>query len=308
MGRLDDLEKRLDERLAGLDRQLDERLSRLGVSHGARPGASGPALRTPGFSARMAGMAPEDVFKDYATPSDAEAIQLFEYVRNAPHVRNNSLYSSILGQTRFVFAADDDDLNAYATVAAAENGEAVPMVYLLGGAARFGRMAALAVAATRGGDPTAGGRFLAVLKKNGLAAIDLDWSARTLVEAELARVLEDDRTLTLAKSMSAGLLLGILAHEAGHLSLGHLHQMGGRENNDISRNQEREADSFASSIIASSPFGEYILAGTLFWHFALAQLEDGGRATTHPLSKERFENFVRANPDLAAEFGLGPEA
>ncbi len=308
MGRLEDLEKRLDGRLAALERRLDARLAEPGAGGRASAVPPGGARALPEMAARSAGLPPEQVFLEYATPSEAEAVQLFEYVRNSAHVRENALYAGILGATRFSYAPEDDTLNAYATLVQGKGGEAVPAVFLLGGAARFGRVAALAVAATRGGDGAAGERFLALVKREGLGVIGLDWVVHAVREAGLAAALADDKTLALAKSVSAGLFLGILAHEAGHLALGHLYRSEGGGNNDISRNQEREADSFASSVIASSPFGEYILAGTLFWHYALAQLEDGGRATTHPLSKERFDNFVRANPDLAEEFGLGAEA
>ena len=304
MGRLEELEKKLDERLGSLDRRLEGRL-------GGQPprGAAVQPGRRGMLAARTEGVPAAQLFADYATPGEAETVQLFEFVRNSAHVQGNALYAGILGATRFVFAPEDNTLNAYATLAGGQDGETVPAVFLLGGAARFGRVASLAVAATRGGDASAGERFLALVKRDGLGEIGMDWSVRAVLEAGLTSALADDKTLVLAKSVSAGLFLGILAHEAGHLALGHLYRLeGGETNNDISRNQEREADSFASSIIAASPFGEYILAGTLFWHYALAQLEEGGRATTHPLSKERFGNFVRANPDLAEEFGLAAEA
>lgn len=318
MGRMEDLDKRLDERLAALDRRLDGRLADLGVTRTANAGASlraegaGAALRAgkgPVLAARTAGIPVNQVFLEYVTPSEAELRQLFEFTRNSAHVRENVLYAQILDATRFAFEAEDDKLNAFATILQGDEGMGEgPLVLVKGGAARFGRVAALAIAAMRSGDTGAGGRFLSLIRRFGLEKIDLDWSVHMVNEAGLAPVLGNDKALATAKSVSAGLFLGILAHEAGHLALGHLHRLGGRGNNDISRNQEREADSFASSIIAASPFGEYILAGMLLFLFALAQLEEGGRATTHPLSKERFDNFVRANPDLAAEFGLGAEA
>lgn len=323
MGRLEELEKRLDERLAALDRRLDGRLADLGPTRAAdaaaalRPAVEATMARRGGGvvkAARTAGIPLEQAFWEYATPDKAELVQLFEFTRNSSHVRENMLYAQILDATQFEYTPENDKLNASASMVPAGAGEGRrPIVEFLGGAARFGRVAALAVAAMDNGDREAGIRFLALIRQYGLEKIDMPWVVRMVEGAGLAPVVEDeqgnarmdDQALAKAKSASAGMFLGILAHEAGHLALGHLHGRGAAENNDISRNQEREADSFASSIIASSPFGEYILAGTLFWHYALAQLEEGGRATTHPLSKERFANFVRANPDLAAEFGLG---
>ena len=266
-----------------------------------------------GCAARMEGLPVEAVFEEYVTPGRAEAVQLFEFVRNSAHVQENMLYADMLGGAQFRYEPEDGTLNAYAIMEPAvlpDGTQAlVPVVMLPGGAARFGRVAALVVAASRRGYEGVGARFLEFLRREPLGCVGTGWSARVIQEVGLYPAMGDDRTLALAKSVSAGLLLGILAHEAGHMALGHVLRTEDRGNNDISRNQEREADSFASSVIASSPFGEYILAGMLFWHYALAQQEkEGTRPTTHPLSLERFENFVRANPDLAAEFGLGPEA
>ncbi len=59
-------------------------------------------------------------------------------------------------------------------------------------------------------------------------------------------------------------------------------------------------------MISASPFGEYVFAGTLLWHYALAVQADGESdlASTHPLSKERFKNFVRQNAEKAAAMGI----
>lgn len=242
----------------------------------------------------------------YMTPTEAEMSQLFEYVRNSSHVRENALYSNIMTHVKFVFGADNDKVNAFATVVRPKDGDgdATPVICFLGGAARFARVASLAVSAELCGDKGAAVRFIAALKPSDCASMDADSAVRIVGEAGLAGALSDDKVVAQAKSISAGLILGILAHESGHHSLGHVLKTGSSVNLEIFRNQEREADSFASSVIASSPFGEYILAGTLFWHYALAQQEASGAATTHPLSKERFENFVRANSDLAASLGV----
>ena len=134
--------------------------------------------------------------------------------------------------------------------------------------------------------------------------LDADAALRIVNEACSGGVLNNQIALTKAKSISAGLMLGIIAHECGHQSLGHVLKTGETVNLDISRNQEREADSFASSVISSSPFGEYILAGTLFWYYALANQQRDSNETTHPLAKERFENYVRSNKALAASLGI----
>ena len=126
----------------------------------------------------------------------------------------------------------------------------------------------------------------------------------------LYTALDRDEIRMKANGISAGMILTILAHEMGHIVLGHVAHTSGI-GLEISRNQEREADSFASSVISASPFGEYMFVGMLFWHYALMLLEgaqpaagDDGESQTHPCSRERYENLVKANPSKAAVFGL----
>ena len=242
----------------------------------------------------------------YFQPSEAEMVQLFEYVRSAANVKENLQYANIMKDVRFFYLADNDTVNAYASIKKLnkDKDELHRVIVLLGGAVRFCKVASLAVAAHLSGDKQAPARLVQALNGTDLGRFDLDVTVRLVNAAQLGAALGDETARAKAKSVAAGMILGILAHEAGHHALGHTLNTSEKVNLDISRNQEREADSFASSVIASSPFGEYILAGTLFWHFALASQQGDAVATTHPLSKERFENFVRANPELAQSMGV----
>ena len=242
----------------------------------------------------------------YFQPSEAELSQLFEYVRSAANVKENLQYAGIMKDVRFFYLADNDTVNAYAALKKLnkDKDELHRVIVLLGGAVRFCKVASLAVAAHLSGDKQAPVRLVRTLEPADCDKLDLDAVVRLVNAANLGAALANETVQAKAKSVSAGMILGILAHEAGHHALGHTLNTSEKVNLDISRNQEREADSFASSVIASSPFGEYILAGTLFWHFALASQQGDAVATTHPLSKERFENFVRANAELAASMGI----
>ena len=242
----------------------------------------------------------------YFQPSEAELAQLFEYVRSAANVKENLQYASIMKDVRFFYLADNDTMNAYASLKQLnkDKDELHRVIVLLGGAVRFSKVASLAVAAHLSGDKQAPVRLVRALDGSDFGKFDLDTVVRLVNAADLGAALANETVQAKAKSVAAGMILGILAHEAGHHALGHTLNTSEKVNLDISRNQEREADSFASSVIASSPFGEYILAGTLFWHFALASQQGDAAATTHPLSKERFENFVRANAELAASMGI----
>ena len=249
---------------------------------------------------------PVEKIKQFVSPGESEMNQLFEYVRNSSHVVENVLYSNIMAKVKFGYDIENNDVNAYATVSRVEKNSdtVVPVIVYLGGAARFGRIASLALAAEMAGDKGAAARFLSMLKPIDCGKLDMAAAQRIIGESGLGYALKDEQVISKAKSISAGLALGVIAHECGHHSLGHVLATKKSPNLEISRNQEREADSFASSIIASSPFSDYILTGTLLWYYALANQQGDAVATTHPLAKERFDNFVRANEKLAASLGI----
>ena len=280
----------------------------MGMALGAHQGATQDAHQDATQDAHHGALvtAKDPAVAQYVQPSEAELAQLFEYVRSAANVKENLQYASIMKDVRFFCLADNDAVNAYASLKQLnkDKDERHRVIVLLGGAVRFSKVASLAVAAHLSGDKQAPVRLVRALAPTDCGKLDLDSVVRLVNAADLGAALANETVQAKAKSVSAGMILGILAHEAGHHALGHTLNTSEKVNLDISRNQEREADSFASSVIASSPFGEYILAGTLFWHFALASQQGDAVATTHPLSKERFENFVRANAELAASMGI----
>ena len=280
-----------------------------GAEPSAKPvvqGAFQGATQNTHQGAKQAVSADDPAVSDYFKPSEAELSQLFEYVRNSSAVKENLQYAKIMERVRFFYQPDDDTMNAFAALRKLDKDKdtLTRVVVFFGGAARFSKVASLAVASHLSGDKLAPARLVKALAPADCGKLGLSRVVSLVNEAGLGSALADEATRAKAKSVSAGMILGILAHEAGHQALGHTFNVSEKVNLDISRNQEREADSFASSVIADSPFGEYILAGTLFWHFALASQQGDAIATTHPLSKERFENFVRANPELAQSMGI----
>jgi hypothetical protein len=122
----------------------------------------------------------------------------------------------------------------------------------------------------------------------------------------------DEHAISLARSYIAAMESFVIAHEAGHIALGHT--QGARQNLDVSRNQEREADSFAASTLSTSPFRDYLFLGSVFVTiiFTWTEAVSGNRpATTHPLGRERFFNLLRSNSaaadEVARRFGLTAE-
>lgn len=246
---------------------------------------------------------------DYFRPNEAEYDQLSEYVRKAPCVSANSRYAEIMSGVYYLLNTNTE-INAYASFAVKTTGEKKEKVRVINfttGSWLFCRLSSLAVAAGLAGDKGAVMRFVNSLELKDYVNMDGECVVKLLRKARLEQAFADEGVRKKSKSLAAGMVIGILAHEVGHHVLGHLDRTGGMAKNDeITRNQEREADSFASSVISSSPFGEYVFAGTLLWHYALAnkQQERGSVEGTHPLSLERLENLIRANPDKAKEMGI----
>lgn len=249
------------------------------------------------------------VVLSYLTPSEAEVVQLYNYVLNAPFVVENLQYRDRLKDLPFIYQPADDTVNAAAGRRIVEKdgqkGLAFQTVFY-GGAARYARLVGLAAALQDAGHADMLKKFVAAMPRSFCGRCNAQECARFIAANGLADAFKDEQVRNRAISYSSGTIVSVLAHECGHHALGHLLAFPEKPNPEINRNQEREADSFASSVISASPFGEFIFAGTLFWHYAVAMQSDSDSDAErdHPLSRERFENFVRANAEKAAAMGI----
>lgn len=87
----------------------------------------------------------------------------------------------------------------------------------------------------------------------------------------------------------------VLAHELGHHALHHLE--GTRMVQEFSLNQEREADSFSSSVLHSLALRHACIVGVCLIHASNSM----PKTPTHPASRERIRNYMEANPLAVAE-------
>ena len=284
MNRLDEFRQQLQNRMAAI-----------------RTGGTASFSRAVGQNAESSRDGRE--VADYLMPSREEVWQWWETVRNSMHVRMNEMYSDFAAGTEFFYVHDDDTINAYA---APRDDEEKPFeIVFFGGAMRFSRIASLAVAVEMSGRPGTASRFARSIDMGG--RLSARSALQVMSECGLDEMFSLPGVRAKAQAISSGMIVGILAHEMGHVCLGHIHGPSYYESNlEIARNHEREADSFASSITAACPFGEYVYEGTLFWHYVLA-IQDGNEsvASTHPLSRERLENIIRANSSKASILGIG---
>jgi len=247
--------------------------------------------------------------KAYLTPSEAEVEHLYRMVVTAPFVAENFQYRERLKDIPFVYIATNDIVNAASGRRVVEkDGEKCLAFHTVffGGAARYARLVGLAAALQDAGHKDMLKKFVAAMPRRFCGICDEKSCEKFIVANGLGEALSDEKIRLRAISYSSGTIISVLAHECGHHALGHLLGFPDKQNLEIDKNQEREADSFASSVISASPFGEFIFAGTLFWHYAVAMQSDGDSDAErdHPLSRERFENFVRSNRDKAAAMGI----
>ncbi len=242
-------------------------------------------------------------FLRYITPSYSDLKQAFAMVENSEHVSDNLQYKDALANVRLYHDPSDGSINAFATIADPYRNEFWPTMVVLGGAGRFSRIIGAALAEERSDDLA---DLLAVLGQAG--NIDNAFALRLLsngLNIPLER-FSDQAWLANAKNISRGILLSVLAHEAGHLALGHVWSW--KKNNERSRNQEREADSFSHSVASGTADAEIMFFGNFVFDFAFAIHEgkngDSEASRTHPYSEERLFNLLRDNTSTAVKLGF----
>ncbi len=292
----------MNQRLEGVFSKNSARLERLtGSGRETPPTGRREQHRQWRFSETVAPGAAQ-VADDYFVPDAATLNQITAFIFNAPHVRKNPQYCEVAGKTVFSLKADDAEVNACAYQSGAAQS---PQIQVYGGCVVFSRLCGLAQAAGR--QPGLG-RFCrglgSMLREQG-GQMNPESARQQARQLGLDRALAEPAAERQASSVAAGVVAGIIAHELGHVVYGHVYSP--RPTLEISRNMERDADSFAASVINSSPWGDYSVAGMIVWDVALAwnsYLHGSPAATTHPHAAERALDLVRANESQAHQAGL----
>lgn len=296
MDSLDDIEARvrsrmqdMDERLASRMAALDARLSRAGPAEVEFPAESLEAWLQPDFD-------------DIKT--------LFDYIRGSRLVLENPVYRAALEKVDVVYLTDpanpeSNEVNA---------GAGEKKITLNAGFVRLARIAGSALAADLGGGAVFK-RLLDVVFDNPAWAdsITMDEATDLFIALGLRHdaIIVDEAMRHEAVDRSSAAILATLAHEAGHIALGHVNANVDyyKVNLEVARNQERQADSFMSSVIATVPFGEHMFEAEMFNDFLNAvaeksRKEKSDKGHTHPLSVERYNNLLKDHPDLAEKYGF----
>ena len=247
----------------------------------------------------------------YLESTEAEVRQLFELVRQSAFVQENAQYRSLMKEVGFVYASTNDDVNAVASRMVGKDGKETRLITCYAGEMRFAKTIALAAAAELSGRKGSVHAMMEKMSPVQCVRLGLNDAAGLLRECGLDSCLLDESIRVKAKSIGSGSVLGVLAHEVGHQVLGHNYQSGKAGlNTEVLRNFESQADLFASSVMSSSPFGEFVFAGRLFALWVRMRQTDpilrklpAGKLD-HPLDKERFMALLLANKEKAAALGI----
>ena len=290
-GALDAIEDRIEGRMDDLEQRLEGRAGKSGFLGG------GPGLRSSTARGARGG---EVRFPEGFLPDETEMGELRTLVFRSKHVRENTVYDDAASGTRFHYFADDPEFNAFAMPDAVG-----PRVVILGGLVReFGTMA-IVVTSESGGT---GKGMRAYAARRMAAAPGTPLATSPLSAAPSPEQMEQ---LRLARELLCAMVMYVIGHELGHVCYGHIFGPGyGDQPLEVCRNQERDADSFASSVIAKSKAQEHWFAGQVMALLTMAIHEAHGVVTefaTHPTARERLRNAVRSNPEAAAAMGLTEE-
>lgn len=108
---------------------------------------------------------------------------------------------------------------------------------------------------------------------------------------------EDSVQEEVARMYAKTILIAVMAHECGHICLGHLPCHGQDMHCSIRRNDERQADSWASAVLQSCCLGAQgavaavMMVIGLTWAHKIS--EEELRFSTHPMHMERLDHMIR---------------
>jgi hypothetical protein len=263
-------------------------------------------------------------------PSEPEIRQSSQYVFNSVFIQTNDQYRDRINAVTFVVDLEDPTVNAFARddkVGEETDGtpKTKPYIRVLGGIARTYRLIAAGLAlhiqlTDQGGSPSHLPRLFQhlgdeIIANNGTFPdyVGEDLYSKCLgAEIETAFESGNELFFSLSRSLCTAMEMSVIAHEAGHIALGHTR--GKTLNYDMSRNQEREADSFAASCLSTSPFRDYLFLGQVFSDIIFCWVDHAiasDEVSTHPASRERFDNTFRSMKetaeDAAEKYGLTKE-
>lgn len=232
-----------------------------------------------------------------ATPGVVDAGMLQEFARDvynaytmvagSPYMGSNPLYARF-GDIR-IGIDECDEINAYATIT-----DDVPTVVVHGGLLFWLKATSMFAASLYIGTKPSTLRKMVLYQSEH--ASDVLSDPYVFIDGMAAKfgVPHDGYYTELCSRMFTMMLAALLAHECGHLCLGHHYCGSGAETGGTSRNDERSADIFACSVLQSLGTGEYGATGMLSLlvslMFSSPEMPEYNGLDTHPAMIERIRN------------------
>jgi len=242
---------------------------------------------------------------DFPVSTTQREIQyIFEMVRNSSYVIMNMDYKEKSAKTEIIFDAENDVINAYASSQRYPNHD----IHIFAGLCYSSKLMGLALAnfvECRNDESLETLRQACdyigeiIMKNEGKFTEGHVLSGMELLDFDITPVISAE-----ANSYWFGSILSVVGHELGHICLSHT--VRGDWSNSVSRNDERQADLFAHSVVTTTPFAKYNVLSTLFTEVVFAWLHKNhdGPATTHPHSEERVMNTINSHEELLAGYGI----
>ena len=253
------------------------------------------------------------------TPQPGEIKSLFSAVKSSPYIRGNTSYNETASRIKLRYMHDSLEVNASASygedesegsIGQASSGKQIktPVVKYHLGWDYMMRCVSVSVASCIDDGTNklvSASRLAHALQRCSQSMVD-----GFFVESERDYFYEQacsltSRGLALAQDIATSINKQVIAHEIGHIVLHHLdieHSLN--ETYEISRNQEREADYFAASVLSSMSYRQHVFLGhavsCMFFCWREETIKPG-QVKTHPHSRERLANALRANSQAAKE-------
>jgi hypothetical protein len=247
----------------------------------------------------------DSYFPLYTTKEDVDL--LFEMVRKSNYVAGNPDYNRKAQNTKIYFREEDNSINANA----GSYDEDSHRIQMLNGLCNTIRFTAVALAYFKeyGEEGGGVGRIALAMRWLGNKIIEDHYSFPISSIEEGLNNMEYDTNGIIgieSKSYSAGGILAVLAHEQGHICLSHT--LRSDWSNEVSRNDERQADLFGCNVSITTPFASSIVLATLFVEVVFSWMSGNKEiATTHPASRERVYNTIDAHDTILKELGITKE-
>lgn len=226
---------------------------------------------------------------------------IYEMVRRSSYVLNNPDYATKANNTQ-IELIESDTVNAYAQTLDYERN--LHKISILNGLVGASALMAVGIAQFRVDNNLE--RLIEVCNWIGTTASSrgkfgkkLIWEGVELFNYDVNGIIGIE-----ANSYLVGAILSVVGHELGHICLSHT--IRGDWSNEVSRNDERQADLFAHSVVSTTPFASYTVLGTLFTEIIFTWMSKGhtGPATTHPHSRERVYNTINSHEEVLASLGI----